>query len=278
VFGLEAIHRGEMFSRSDSAAGMHHAVSACTLAFTGIEPRPETPAIAPVRPICTLQRAAPSDGVRKPFVWHCRRFRPTHPGQLGHADGVETSQQKSHQLDKSSASLASPRRHQGAAWKCPSSSAALDAIWHISLKRMQEPWLTVEVDHGLASHLISPDPVMCDQLISLGLSEFAIAATVLELDEPAPLVAITGRTGRSSRSPLRRKLCWSPARSCIGSIASILCGRAKGVPRDEDKAFTDPVRDWALKLNVRVLKFLTGNFARPADLAQFAHSITVPSP
>jgi hypothetical protein len=29
-----------------------------------------------------------------------------------------------------------------------------------------------------------------DQLISLSLSEFAIAATVLELDEPAPLVVI----------------------------------------------------------------------------------------
>jgi hypothetical protein len=54
--------------------------------------------------------------------------------------------------------------------------------------------------------------------------------------------------------------------------------KLEGVPRDEDKAFTDPVRDWALKLNVRVLKFLTENFARPADLAQFAHSITVPSP
>jgi hypothetical protein len=48
----------------------------------------------------------------------------------------------------------------------------------------------VEVDHGLASHLVSPDPVIGDQLISLSLSEFAIAATVLELDEPAPLVAI----------------------------------------------------------------------------------------
>jgi hypothetical protein len=53
--------------------------------------------------------------------------------------------------------------------------------------------------------------------------------------------------------------------------------KLEGVPRDEDKAFTDPVRDWALKLNVRVLKFLTENFARPADLAQFANSITVPS-
>src|SRR5258708_26179512 len=48
----------------------------------------------------------------------------------------------------------------------------------------------VEVDHRLASHLVGPDPLMVDQLISLGLSEFAIAATILELDEPAPLVVI----------------------------------------------------------------------------------------
>ena len=48
----------------------------------------------------------------------------------------------------------------------------------------------VEVDHGLATHLVSPDPVMGDQLISLGPSEFAITATVLELDEPPPLIAI----------------------------------------------------------------------------------------
>ena len=31
---------------------------------------------------------------------------------------------------------------------------------------------------------------MGDQLISLSLSEFTIAATVLELDEPAPFVVI----------------------------------------------------------------------------------------
>ena len=48
----------------------------------------------------------------------------------------------------------------------------------------------VEVDHGLTSHLVGPDPLVGDQLISLSLSEFAIAATILELDEPAPLVVI----------------------------------------------------------------------------------------
>jgi hypothetical protein len=36
-------------------------------------------------------------------------------------------------------------------------------------------------------YLVGPDPLLGDQLISLGFSEFAIAATVLELDEPALL-------------------------------------------------------------------------------------------
>jgi len=53
----------------------------------------------------------------------------------------------------------------------------------------------VEVDHGLASHLVGPDPLVGDQFISFSLSEFAIAATVLELDEPAPLVVITVNHG-----------------------------------------------------------------------------------
>jgi hypothetical protein len=48
----------------------------------------------------------------------------------------------------------------------------------------------VEVHHGLASHLVGSDPLLCDQFISLSLSEFAIAATVLELDEPTPLVVV----------------------------------------------------------------------------------------
>jgi hypothetical protein len=49
----------------------------------------------------------------------------------------------------------------------------------------------VEVDHGLTSHLVGPDPLVSDKLVSLSLSEFAIAATVPELDEPAPLVVIS---------------------------------------------------------------------------------------
>jgi hypothetical protein len=53
----------------------------------------------------------------------------------------------------------------------------------------------VEVDQGLAAHLVRPDPLVGDQFISLGLSKLAIAATVLELDEPAPLVAIIVKHG-----------------------------------------------------------------------------------
>lgn len=42
----------------------------------------------------------------------------------------------------------------------------------------------------LPPHLVGPDPLVGDQLVGLSLSEFAIAATVLELDESAPLVVI----------------------------------------------------------------------------------------
>ena len=52
----------------------------------------------------------------------------------------------------------------------------------------------------------------------------------------------------------------------------------KGVSRDEDAAFSDDLRNWALKLNVQVLKFLNDNFSRPKELEQFAHELTVPSP
>ena len=49
----------------------------------------------------------------------------------------------------------------------------------------------VEINHGLAPHLVGPDPLVGDQLISFTASNFAIAATMLELDEPPPLVVIT---------------------------------------------------------------------------------------
>ena len=57
----------------------------------------------------------------------------------------------------------------------------------------------IEIDERLASHLVGPDPLVGDQLISLSLSEFAIAATVLELDEPAPLVVIIVNHGSCIR-------------------------------------------------------------------------------
>lgn len=34
----------------------------------------------------------------------------------------------------------------------------------------------VKVDHGLASHLVGPDPILRDQLIGFRFTEFSIAA------------------------------------------------------------------------------------------------------
>jgi hypothetical protein len=53
----------------------------------------------------------------------------------------------------------------------------------------------VEVDHGLAAHLVGPDPLVGDQFISLRLSKLAIAATILEFDESAPLPVIVVNHG-----------------------------------------------------------------------------------
>jgi hypothetical protein len=69
----------------------------------------------------------------------------------------------------------------------------------------------VEVDHGLASHLVGPDPLVRDQLIGLGLSEFAIAATILELDEPAPLVVIIVNHGSCVSSMIPATIGSNPA-------------------------------------------------------------------
>lgn len=52
----------------------------------------------------------------------------------------------------------------------------------------------------------------------------------------------------------------------------------KDVPDDERDAFTDQIRDWALALNVRVLKHLNAKFARPKGLDQFARDVDFPSP
>jgi hypothetical protein len=74
----------------------------------------------PVCPICTLQRAGVSRGIREPFIWHHGRYRSTHLGQLGCAQMA--SKQVSRNLvsyQKSSAFLVGPRRHQGRAMEMP---------------------------------------------------------------------------------------------------------------------------------------------------------------
>src|SRR5258708_19729587 len=48
----------------------------------------------------------------------------------------------------------------------------------------------VEVDHGLAAHLVGPDPLVGDQLISLRLSKLPIPATILQSDYSPPLPVI----------------------------------------------------------------------------------------
>ncbi len=74
----------------------------------------------PVRPICTLQRAGVSGGIREPFVRHRRRHRSMHPGRLGYAQMA--SKQISRNLvsyHKSNGFLVSPRRHQRRAMEMP---------------------------------------------------------------------------------------------------------------------------------------------------------------
>jgi hypothetical protein len=56
----------------------------------------------------------------------------------------------------------------------------------------------IEIDERLASHLVGPDPLLRDQLISFRFSEFAIAATVLELDEPALIVVVVSHGSGAS--------------------------------------------------------------------------------
>jgi hypothetical protein len=50
----------------------------------------------------------------------------------------------------------------------------------------------------------------------------------------------------------------------------------KGVSRDEAVAFSDDIRDWALGLNIRILKRLNERCPRPKKLEQFAHHLSVP--
>jgi hypothetical protein len=52
----------------------------------------------------------------------------------------------------------------------------------------------------------------------------------------------------------------------------------EGVSRDEEVAFSDDVRDDALRLNVRLLRYLIERFPRPKTLDKYAREVRVPSP
>ncbi len=51
----------------------------------------------------------------------------------------------------------------------------------------------------------------------------------------------------------------------------------KGVPREEDKAFSKEIVVWALSFAVRVLRHLNERFPRPKDLEQYAHDLKIPA-
>ncbi len=53
--------------------------------------------------------------------------------------------------------------------------------------------------------------------------------------------------------------------------------KPKDISADEDKAFTKQIVNWSLALNIKVLKFLNDNYARPKELEQFAHELKVPT-
>jgi AcrB/AcrD/AcrF family len=48
----------------------------------------------------------------------------------------------------------------------------------------------IEIDERLASHLVGPNPFLCDQLIGFRFSELSIATPVLKLSEPAAFVVV----------------------------------------------------------------------------------------
>ncbi|WP_291712620.1 hypothetical protein [Bradyrhizobium sp.] len=53
----------------------------------------------------------------------------------------------------------------------------------------------IEIDERFASHFVGSDPFLRDQLIGFCFSELSIAAPVLKLGEPAPLVVVIVRHG-----------------------------------------------------------------------------------
>jgi hypothetical protein len=52
----------------------------------------------------------------------------------------------------------------------------------------------------------------------------------------------------------------------------------EGVSRDDKVAFSNDICIWALKLNVRILKYLNKKRPRPKELHQYVKSLLVPSP
>ncbi|WP_347337674.1 hypothetical protein [Bradyrhizobium mercantei] len=89
----------------------------------------------------------------------------------------------------------------------------------------------IEVDHGFASHLVSSDFVAGDQLISLRPSKFAVAAAILEFDEPTPLIAIVVSHGTCMRF---NDLCRNRIKPAEPHL--LLKGYSKGVVRMETMA------------------------------------------
>jgi hypothetical protein len=57
----------------------------------------------------------------------------------------------------------------------------------------------IEIDECLASHLVGPNPFLCDQLISFSFPEFAIATPVLKFDQPTLLIVVVVNHGSQSR-------------------------------------------------------------------------------
>jgi hypothetical protein len=53
--------------------------------------------------------------------------------------------------------------------------------------------------------------------------------------------------------------------------------KPRDTPRREHEAFTTAIVEWSFKLGIRVLKFLTERYPRPANLAQYAHELTLPN-
>lgn len=140
------VHRLLVVVRFEQAAVEVHRHLQAAMAFEGLHRLR-----LPVCPICTLQRAGVCRGSRDPFAWHRRRYRSTHPGQLGYAH-VETSQQE----------LRQPRQEQRLPGKRASTPRSrhenghlaqrgLIRLWRRSSKHVQEPWLTTITGSGADS-------------------------------------------------------------------------------------------------------------------------------